>query len=89
MAHDESETVVTGAADGGHELLEPLDLGAQGPIVPDAAAEAVLIEELQVHGGGANDGHVRALPDVPGADRLRRREKRQAKVISCARTACQ
>ena len=76
-------------ADGGEELAEPLDLGVEGAVVPDLVAEADRVEEVEVHGGGADDGHVRALLDVAGADRLGRRKKRQAKVISCVCATCQ
>jgi hypothetical protein len=77
--------VLTAAADGGRELLEPLDLGAQGPVVPDSVAQSVLLEELKVHGGGTGDGHAGALLEV-AAVRLGRRELRQAEVISCVLT---
>ena len=72
-----------GAADGGHELLEPLDLGVEGPVVPDLVGDAQRLEEARVHGGGADDRHVRALLEV-GAALLRRLQQRQPVLLGCA-----
>jgi hypothetical protein len=52
------------AADGRHQLLEPLDLGVEGPVVPDLVGDAQRLEEARVHGGRANDRHVGALLEV-------------------------
>uniref|UniRef100_A0A0E0HB16 Uncharacterized protein n=1 Tax=Oryza nivara TaxID=4536 RepID=A0A0E0HB16_ORYNI len=76
-----AERLVTVAADGGEELTEPLDLGVEGAIVPNLVAEADGLEEGGVHGGGADDRHVRPLLEVAAA--LRRRRQRQPKVLSC------
>jgi hypothetical protein len=51
-------------ADGGEELVEPLDLGVERPVVPNLVSEADGVEEIEVHGGGADDGHVGALLEV-------------------------
>ena len=58
--------MLTAGADGGGDLLEPLDLKADGPVVPDLVGEAEGAEEGGVHGGGAGDGHVGALLEVGG-----------------------
>ena len=73
-----------GAADGRHQLLEPLDLGVEGPVVPDLVADAQRLEEARVHGGGADDGHVGALLEV-GAALLRRLQQRQTEFLGYMR----
>jgi hypothetical protein len=47
------------------------DLGVGGPLFPDLVADAQRLEEARVHGGRADDRHVRALLEV-GAALLRR-----------------
>jgi len=71
----------TFAADGWEELSEPLDLGVQRAVVPNLVAEADGVEEVEAHGGGADDGHVRALLEVAAG--LGRRQQRQPKVLGC------
>jgi hypothetical protein len=56
-------------------------LRVEGPVVPNLVAQADGLEEVEVHGGGADDGHVGALLEV--AARLGRRRERQAKVLGC------
>jgi hypothetical protein len=70
------------ATDGGHELLEPLDLGVEGPVVPDLVPDAERLEEARVHGRGADDGHVRALLEVRAA-LLRRLQQREPQLLGC------
>lgn len=74
--------IITLAADGGGDLLEPLDLKADGAVVPDLVGEAEGAEEVGVHGGGSGDRHVRSLLEV-GARRLRRRQERQPELTRC------
>jgi len=73
-----------GAADGRHQLLEPLDLGVEGPVVPDLVGDAQRLEEARVHGGRADDRHVGALLEV-GAALLRRLQQRQPELLGCMR----
>ena len=75
--------MLTVAADGGGDLLEPLQLEADGPVVPDLVGEAERAEEGRVHGGGAGDGHVGAFLEV-GRRRLGRREERQPELGACS-----
>jgi hypothetical protein len=70
------------ATDGGHELLEPLDLGVEGPVVPDLVPDAERLEEARVHGRRADDGHVRALLEVRAA-LLRRIQQRESQLLGC------
>jgi len=59
-------------ADGGEELAEPLDLGVERPVVPNLVSKSDGVEEVKVHGGGADDGHVGTLLEVAaGLRRLR------------------
>ena len=76
------------SADGGGDLLEPLELKADGPVVPDLVGEAERAEEGGVHGRCARDGHVGALLEV-GAARLGRRQERQPELSACTCNAMQ
>jgi len=68
-------------AHGGQQLPEPLDLGVEWAVVPDLVAQADGVEEVEAHGGGADDGHVRALLEVAAG--LGRRRQRKPKVLGC------
>lgn len=71
------------AADGGQQLLEPLDLDVDGGIDPQALAEASLVEELEGERGGRHPGEVGTLLEVVIQRLLRRREQREPEVLSC------
>jgi hypothetical protein len=60
-----------------------LDLGVEGPVVPDLAGDAQRLEEARVHGGRADDRHVGALLEVRAA-LLRRLQQGQPELLGCA-----
>ena len=56
-------------------------MGVKRPVVPNLVSEADGVEEVEVHGGGTDDGHVGALLEVAAG--LGRRWQRQTKVLGC------
>lgn len=69
------------AADGGQQPLEPLHLGVEGGIDPQASAEVALVEELEAERGGGDDGEVCASLEVVVL--LRRRKQRKSQRLRC------
>lgn len=73
-----------GAAEGGLDVAQPLDLGEEGAGVPDRLAEAAPLEEVGVERGGAGDGEVGA-PREAGVLGLGRGQQRQAELLRWTR----
>jgi hypothetical protein len=92
LAHDEQRAPeqvaapcrpVGVVADVGLEVLEPLDLGVQGPRAPDGLPQPARLEEGRVQRRGARDREVGAAAERRVA-RLGRRQQRQPQLLRCS-----